>query len=70
MNGESASQVPAHSEVEALDTRTGQWTRLPNLLQGRHGTSAVYLNHQIYVMAGSANRGGGPELNTMEQLAW
>lgn len=70
MNGESTKQVPAHAEVEALDTRTGNWLRLPDLLQGRHGTSAVYLNHKIYVMAGSANRGGGPELNTMECLDW
>jgi N-acetylneuraminic acid mutarotase len=70
MNGESTKQVPAHAEVEALDTRTGNWLRLPDLLQGRHGTSAVYLKHKIYVMAGSANRGGGPELNTMECLDW
>ena len=70
MNGESSKQVPAHSEVEALDTRTGNWVRLPDLMQGRHGTSAVYWKHKMYVMAGSANRGGGPELNTMECLPW
>ncbi|MFY9160079.1 Kelch repeat-containing protein [Aquirufa ecclesiirivi] len=70
MNGESVKQVPAHSEVEVLDTRTGTWSSLPNLLQGRHGTGVVYWKGKIYVVAGSANRGGGPELNEMECLTW
>ncbi|CAM4238226.1 galactose oxidase [Cytophagaceae bacterium 50C-KIRBA] len=70
MNGESVKQVPAHSEVEVLDTRTGTWSSLPNLRQGRHGTGVVYWKGKIYVVAGSANRGGGPELNEMECLSW
>ncbi|EAZ80104.1 Kelch repeat-containing protein [Algoriphagus machipongonensis] len=70
MNGESVAQVPAHAEVEALDTRTGSWSRLPDLNQGRHGTGVVYYQGKIYVAAGSANRGGGPELNNIEMLPW
>ena len=70
MNGESGMQVPAHSEVEVLDTRTNTWSKLPNLIQGRHGTGAVFLDGKIYVQAGSGNRGGGPELSEMEVIEW
>lgn len=70
MNGESSQQVPAHAEVEVLDTRTGKWSRLPDLQKGRHGTGSVYWKGKLYVAAGSANRGGGPELNDLECLKW
>ena len=70
MNGESTLQEAAHAEVEVLNTRTGAWSRLPDLQKGRHGTGAVYWRGKLYVAAGSANRGGGPELNNMECLDW
>ncbi|MBB6325112.1 N-acetylneuraminic acid mutarotase [Algoriphagus iocasae] len=70
MNGESVAQEAAHAEVEMLDTRTGTWSSLPKLNQGRHGTGVVYYKGKIYVAAGSANRGGGPELNNIEVLEW
>lgn len=70
LNGESGVQVPAHAEVEMLDTRTHTWSKLPNLSQGRHGTGAAFLDGKIYVAAGSANRGGGPEINMMEWMEW
>ena len=70
MNGESGVQVPAHAEVEVLDTRSNEWIKLPDLNQGRHGTGTAFLNGKIYVQAGSGNRGGGPELNSMEVLEW
>ncbi len=66
MGGESGSQVPSHSEVEALNTKTLTWEKLPNLQKGRHGTGATVLNGKIYTAAGSGNRGGGPELNSIE----
>ncbi len=69
LNGESSKQVPAHSEVEALDLKSGAWKALPSLKQGRHGTGAVLYKKQLFVVAGSANRGGGPELNEMEKLS-
>jgi hypothetical protein len=70
INGESVLQVPAHAEVEVLNTRTGTWTRLANLRKGRHGTGGLYWKGRMYVAAGSANRGGGPELNDIEYLEW
>jgi N-acetylneuraminic acid mutarotase len=68
IGGESGAQVPAHSDVEAFNTQTNKWEKFPSLHQGRHGTQAVILNKKIYIAAGSANRGGGPELNDMEVL--
>lgn len=68
MGGESSAQVPAHSEVEAYNTKTMAWEKMPNLLQGRHGTGAVSSKGKVYIVAGSGNRGGGPELNSIEVL--
>ncbi len=68
IGGESGAQVPAHSEVEAFNTKTLKWEKLPSMHQGRHGTQAVYLKNKVYIAAGSANRGGGPELNDLEVL--
>ncbi|MEA0698441.1 kelch repeat-containing protein [Xanthomonas campestris pv. campestris] len=62
MGGESTRQVKAHEEVEAYDPRTARWTTLPTLPQGRHGTQAAAVKGDVYLAAGSANRGGGPEL--------
>ncbi len=66
--GESMAQLPAHAEVEALDTRTGQWRKLPPLLQGRHGTSVVWLDGAFYTCAGAGARGGKPLLSAIEIL--
>ena len=66
IGGESGEQVPAHNEVEALNTKTMQWETLTPLNQGRHGTGAVNVNGKVYIVAGSGNRGGGPELNSVE----
>lgn len=68
IGGESGEQVPAHNEVEAFNTKTQQWETLSPLHQGRHGTGAVNINGKIYIVAGSGNRGGGPELNSVEVL--
>jgi len=42
MNGESSTQELSHSEVEVLNTKTGEWSNLPELEQGRHGTGIIY----------------------------
>lgn len=63
MGGESGIQVPAHAEVEAYDPAKGNWTTLAPLPVGRHGMQAVKVGDRVHVLAGSGNRGGGPELN-------
>lgn len=68
LGGESATQPQAHAEMEALDVRTNTWRSLPKMIEGRHGTSAVIYKGTVYVASGSGNRGGGPELKTLEKL--
>ncbi len=63
LGGESVSQLESHREVEAYDPATGQWLTLPALPVGRHGTQATLFNGELHIVAGSENRGGGPELN-------
>ena len=66
LGGESPDQVPAHSEMEALDLKTHQWRSLAPMLEGRHGTGAILHEGSLYVASGSGNRGGGPELTSQE----
>ncbi|PPT94103.1 Kelch repeat-containing protein [Xanthomonas arboricola] len=63
MGGESTRQVKAHDEVEAYDPATSTWQTLAALPQGRHGTQAAAVGDALYIVAGSGNRGGGPELD-------
>jgi len=67
IGGESGSQVKAHSEVEALNVGAGSWRKLPDLATGRHGMQVVASAGTVYVAAGCGNRGGSPELNTIEK---
>ncbi len=66
LGGESGAQKEAHAEVEAFDPKSGQWESLPPMRQGRHGTGVAAAKDKLWVAAGSANRGGGPELTTLE----
>lgn len=66
--GGETVQLLAHNEAEVLDPKTSRWTSGPHLNQGRHGTQAVVYDNKIYIANGSANHGGGPELNTVEVL--
>ena len=67
IGGESTSQSTAHAEVEILDPNTEEWTTLPPLLQGRHGTGVIEHEGDLYIASGSGGRGGGPELQTHEK---
>lgn len=66
IGGESGTQKSSHNEVEEFNTKTNSWVKLSPLLQGRHGTSVAKIKNHLYTVAGSANMGGGPELNTVE----
>lgn len=69
IGGESGSQTAAHNEVEALDPATGRWRTLPALQTGRHGTQVILSEGHLYIEGGSGNRGGGPELSSLERYA-
>jgi N-acetylneuraminic acid mutarotase len=66
--GESKTQEPAHNEVEAFNIKTNTWRNWPSMTQGRHGSGFAIINDYVYTASGSLNRGGGPELNTIERL--
>lgn len=67
--GGESEQRTAHSEVESFDVSTGDWETLPALVRGRHGTGVAVLDGWLYTAAGSGNRGGGPELTSLEAVA-
>ena len=67
IGGESDAMEAAHHQVEALNIATGTWEEWPRLEQGRHGTQAAMYDGTIHIAAGSGNRGGGPELTSLEK---
>lgn len=67
IGGESAEQEKAHKEVEALQISDQSWKAYPSLIEGRHGTGVFIFNDEIYIASGCGNRGGSPELTTMEK---
>lgn len=62
IGGESAADFRMHTEVEALDPITMQWTTLAPLAHGRHGTGAIVHEGKIYVAAGSTRQGAGDKV--------
>lgn len=67
--GESATQAEAHAELECLDTKTGIWSSLPSLKQGRHGTQLIWSSNRLYIASGCGKRGGNPELKSIERFS-
>lgn len=65
IGGETGEPL-ANNQVYAFDPSNETWTKKPFLNRGRHGTNAVLSNGAIYIAAGCANRGGSPELNSIE----
>ncbi|MCK5443352.1 MAG: DUF5060 domain-containing protein [Maribacter sp.] len=66
--GESVVQKQAHKEVEAFNSNTGTWRIWPAMQNGRHGTGYAVIGDYVYIASGSGNRGGGPELTSLERL--
>ncbi|WP_298500376.1 kelch repeat-containing protein [uncultured Algibacter sp.] len=68
IGGESMSQNEAHHQVDAYNVKTKTWRKLKSLNRGRHGSQAIVYKNSIYIVAGSGNRGGKPELDSMEKF--
>lgn len=64
--GGETGEKPANNHMYAFDPKKDIWTKKSFLNRGRHGTNAVLSKGKIYMAAGSGNRGGGPELNSIE----
>ncbi|MGA9636946.1 Kelch repeat-containing protein [Flavobacterium sp.] len=67
IGGESMRQGQAHSEVDALSLTNHTWRVFSPLVRGRHGSGIVIYKDALYIASGSGNRGGSPELTTMEK---
>ncbi len=70
IGGESGLIATAHDEVEAYDLESDEWRTLAPLARGRHGTQAIVHDDNIYIVAGSGNRGGRPELSSIERFEY
>lgn len=57
--GGEGSRAQAYNQTQCLDIGTGTWTQLAPLFIGRHGSSAVLYENNVYIAAGSPNQGGG-----------
>jgi N-acetylneuraminic acid mutarotase len=66
IGGESMAQKEAHTTVEAYNVKNKNWQTFANLNRGRHGSQAIVFKNKIYIVSGSGNRGGKPELDSME----
>ena len=68
IGGESMSSNKAHKDVEIFDTVSNQWLAGPSLNLGRHGTGAALIKGELWTVSGSGNRGGSPELQSVEKI--
>ncbi len=66
--GESGTQVPAHDQVEIFDTQSEKWTSAAKLNRGRHGSGFAIIGNSLYTASGCGNRGGEPELTSLERI--
>jgi N-acetylneuraminic acid mutarotase len=57
--GGECSWPNASSQTQCLDLETGKWEQLAPLVIGRHGSGAILYKNDLYIAAGSPNRGGG-----------
>jgi len=66
IGGESVAQNEAHNNVDGYSLKSQTWRKLASLNVGRHGTQAVVVKDKIIIAAGCGNRGGKPELSSIE----
>lgn len=65
--GGETSQDLAHNQTEAFNPVTENWRNLASLVVGRHATQAAIVDNAIYLAAGAAQKGGAPELDSIER---
>lgn len=66
--GGESDQKTAHSETQCLNLSTGEWSFASPLNRGRHGTAIIEHEGELYITAGSGNKGGSPELTSIEKF--
>ena len=66
--GESHLQESAYDNVDAYVSAEEKWMALPSFARGRHGAGIILHDHALWTCGGSGNRGGSPELDSLERL--
>lgn len=51
--------LQGYNHTQCLDPVTGMWTQLSPLNTGRHASGAIVYHDEIFIAAGSPNKGGG-----------
>lgn len=67
--GGETGALNANDRMVKLDSLYKDWKDVGRLNQGRHGTNIVELNGYLYIAAGSGQRGGTPELSSIEKYS-
>lgn len=65
VGGESARPI-AFADMQIFDPVANSWSLGAPLNRGRHGTNCCVFENKLWIAAGSGNRGGEPELSTIE----
>lgn len=68
VGGGESKRLTAHNEVEAFNISDGTWKKWPSLHRGRHGSGFAIVGDFVYTASGCGNRGGSPELTSVERL--
>jgi hypothetical protein len=68
VGGGETTQKTAHNDVEAFNAKTGTWRAWPKFNRGRHGSGFAIVGDSLYTASGSGNRGGSPELTSIERI--
>ena len=68
VGGGESTKKTAHNDVEVYNVVTDTWRRWPGLQRGRHGSGLAIIGDYMYTASGSGNRGGSPELDSLERI--
>ena len=68
-NGETRRQR-AHDDTQCYDVEQKAWTSIALMQRGHHGSQAVVYQGAAYTVAGCGNRGGSPELDSIERFTF
>lgn len=66
--GGESNQNQAHNETQCFDMDSEKWTQMAPMHTARHGSGAVLYKNEIFIAAGSPNKGGG-NLATIDKFS-
>lgn len=64
--GGESERPTAFADMQIFDPSANSWSLGAPLNRGRHGTNCCVFDNKLWIAAGSGNRGGEPELTSIE----